>query len=237
MPSVGNGWLISVGLVGALCASFALWGFWGLVLVSCMLLLAGCVFYTGVVAHATLTHAVAATRGALSQQLESVEHDLSARLDSIESEIADLSDDDDDDYDYEYRERGPDVAVTDDDDDEDEENDEDRDSRIPTPGPGIAYIFQTLPARFQGSVIDTPRTYYFSLEEEKWTVSLSTDKCEVTRGKPATDADCAFEASKQMFLDVWHGNYVPSANDFLTGAIKCDNPRLLKDFVGSFKRE
>lgn len=39
-----------------------------------------------------------------------------------------------------------------------------------------------------------------------------------------------------MFLDVWSGNYVPSATDFLTGAIKPYNARLLEDFVAAFKK-
>ena len=99
----------------------------------------------------------------------------------------------------------------------------------------IAKIFQGLPKRFQKSNVKTARTYYFSLDDEKWTVSLTPDKCEVQAGKPAEDADCFFKASKQMFLDVWNGKHTPSAKDFLTGAIKSNNPLLLKDFVAAFK--
>jgi long-chain acyl-CoA synthetase len=101
----------------------------------------------------------------------------------------------------------------------------------------IANIFQSLPTRFQKGAVDKPRTFYFSLDEdEKWTVSLSKDACQVTPGKPAADADCFFKASKQMFLDVWNGKYVPSAKDFLMGTIKSNNPLLLKDFVAAFKK-
>ena len=101
----------------------------------------------------------------------------------------------------------------------------------------IAKIFQSLPKRFQTGVVDKPRTFYFSLDDdEKWTVSLAKDKCEVTPGKPAADADCFFKASKQMFLDVWSGKYVPSAKDFLMGTIKSNNPLLLKEFVAAFKK-
>jgi putative sterol carrier protein len=105
------------------------------------------------------------------------------------------------------------------------------------PASEIAKIFQSLPQRFEKGTVKKPRTFYFSLDEdEKWTVSLSPDKCEVMPGKPAADADCFFKASKQMFLDVWSGKYVPSAKDFLTGAIKSNNPLLLKDFVAAFKK-
>ena len=101
----------------------------------------------------------------------------------------------------------------------------------------VSKVFEGLPQMFQKGVVKTPRTFYFSLDDdEKWTVSMAPDKCEVTPGKPAGDADCFFKASKQMFLDVWNGKYVPSAKDFLTGAIKSNNPLLLKDFVAAFKK-
>ena len=105
------------------------------------------------------------------------------------------------------------------------------------PASEIATIFQSLPRKFQKGAVDKPRTFYFSLDDdEKWTVSLSKDKCEVTPGKPAQDADCFFKASKQMFLDVWSGKYVPSIKDFMTGSIKSNNPLLLKEFVAAFKK-
>ena len=102
----------------------------------------------------------------------------------------------------------------------------------------IGKIFQSLPGRFQKGNVKTPRTFYFSLDEdEKWTVALLPDKCEVTPGRPAQDADCFFKASKQMFLDVWGGKHTPSATDFITGKIKSNNPLLLKDFVAAFKKD
>ena len=101
----------------------------------------------------------------------------------------------------------------------------------------VAEVFQTLPKIFQKGAVKAPRTYYFSLgEDEKWTVSLSADKCEVKPGKPARDADCFFKASTEMFLDVWQGKYTPSAKDFLMGTIKSNNPMMLKDFIAAFKK-
>ena len=101
----------------------------------------------------------------------------------------------------------------------------------------ITKVFQALPKQFQKGAVKTPRTFYFSLgEDEKWTVSLSKDRCEVVAGKPAQDADCFFKASKEMFLDVWNGKHTPGPKDFLTGAIKSNNPMLLREFVGAFKK-
>ena len=97
---------------------------------------------------------------------------------------------------------------------------------------------------FEGAAQDVPEgqrqgtaTFYFSLgDDEKWTVALAKDKCEVTAGKPEQDADCFFKASEEMFLDVWNGKHTPSVKDFLTGAIKSNNPLLLKEFVAAFKK-
>jgi putative sterol carrier protein len=101
----------------------------------------------------------------------------------------------------------------------------------------VAKVFQTLPKMFQKGSLTKPRTFYFSLgDEEKWTVSLSPDKCEVTPGKPAADADCFFKASEQMFLDVWNGKHTPGPKDFLMGTIKSNNPIMLKEFVSAFKK-
>jgi putative sterol carrier protein len=100
----------------------------------------------------------------------------------------------------------------------------------------VAKVFEKLPTMFQKGSVKKPRTYYFSLDDdEKWTVALGLDRCEVTRGKGDADADCFFKASKQMFLDVWSGKYTPSAKDFIMGSIKSNNPMLLKEFVDAFK--
>lgn len=101
----------------------------------------------------------------------------------------------------------------------------------------VGKVFESLPQMFQKGNVKTPRTFYFSLgDNEKWTVALGTDKCEVKAGKPAEDADCFFKATTEMFLDVWNGRHTPSAKDFLTGAIKSNNPLLLKDFIAAFRK-
>jgi putative sterol carrier protein len=98
----------------------------------------------------------------------------------------------------------------------------------------IAKIFKGLPKKFNKKHVVKPRVFYFSLDDEKWTVRLSKDKCEVHSGRQ--DADCFFKASKAMFLKVWNGHHMPSAKDFLTGTIKSNNPMLLKEFVAAFKK-
>jgi putative sterol carrier protein len=101
----------------------------------------------------------------------------------------------------------------------------------------IAKVMKGLPKMFVKGNVKAPRTFYFSLgDKEKWTVSLAKDKCDVIAGKPDQDADCFFKASEEMFLEVWNGRHTPSAKDFLTGAIKSNNPLLLKEFVAAFRK-
>jgi putative sterol carrier protein len=100
----------------------------------------------------------------------------------------------------------------------------------------VSQVFERLPKLFQKGSLKVDRTFYFSLgEDEKWTVLLTKDKCTVTSGK-ADDADCFFKASTEMFLDVWNGRHTPSISDFMTGAIKSNNPILLKEFIAAFRK-
>jgi len=96
-------------------------------------------------------------------------------------------------------------------------------------------LFERLPKLFQKGSVTKERTYYFSLGDEKWTVILSKDLC-VVKPEKTEDADCFFKASMEMFLDVWSGRHTPSVTDFVTGAIKSNNPLMLKEFVAAFKK-
>ena len=100
----------------------------------------------------------------------------------------------------------------------------------------VAEIFAKLPGYYEkGRKVHEAKTFYFSLDDdEKWTVTLGAESCEVTPGK-TENADCFFKASKELFLDVWNGRYTPTAMDFLTGKIKSNNPLMLKDFIDAFR--
>lgn len=101
----------------------------------------------------------------------------------------------------------------------------------------VAQMFESLPNMFVKGSIKTPRVFYFSLDDvEKWTVTLDKDACTVTPGK-ADEADCFFKSTSKIFLDVWSGKKTPSATDFITGAIKSNNPLMLKEFVAAFQKK
>jgi putative sterol carrier protein len=100
----------------------------------------------------------------------------------------------------------------------------------------IEKVFKGLPKRFNKANVKAERTYYFSLsDEEKWTVHVTKEKCEVRKGHN-DGADCFFKGSTGMFLDVWNGKHQLGPADFLTGRVKSNNPVLLKDFVAAFKK-
>jgi putative sterol carrier protein len=100
----------------------------------------------------------------------------------------------------------------------------------------VEAIFKGLCKRFNKANVTAERSYYFSLgEDEKWTVRLTRDKCEVHRGQN-DEADCFFKGPAELFLDVWNGRHQLGPMDFLTGKVKSNNPVLLKDFVKAFQK-
>jgi putative sterol carrier protein len=101
----------------------------------------------------------------------------------------------------------------------------------------VERIFKGLCRRFNKENVETERSYYFSLgEDEKWTVRLTREKCEVQKGKNE-EADCFFKGPAELFLDVWNGRHQLGPKDFLTGRVKSNNPMLLKDFVKAFQKD
>ncbi len=100
----------------------------------------------------------------------------------------------------------------------------------------VEAIFKGLCKRFNKANVTAERSYYFSLgEDEKWTVRLTKEKCEVRKGKN-DEADCFFKGPAELFLDVWNGRHDLGPMDFLSGKVKSNNPVLLRDFVKAFQK-
>ena len=99
----------------------------------------------------------------------------------------------------------------------------------------VAEVFRLLPARFQVGRISKTLVYYFSIDEEKWTVTISPDLCVVERGKKAAEADCFVKTSTEIFLSTIRGEYMPSMKDIITGKLKTNNPILLSTFKSVFQ--
>jgi putative sterol carrier protein len=100
----------------------------------------------------------------------------------------------------------------------------------------ISKIFKGLAERFNKEQVTAERSYYFSLgEDEKWTVSIGRDSCEVRKGENKK-ADVFFKGPAELFLEVWNGRHQLGTGDFLTGKVKSNKPLLLKEFVAAFQK-
>jgi putative sterol carrier protein len=101
----------------------------------------------------------------------------------------------------------------------------------------VEEIFNNLSETFDASSVKVSTNYYFSLEDIKKTVFLDPQGCIVKNGKAVAEADCVCKTSKELFLKIWNEGYRPGMKDFLSGAIKSNNPGALKDFLVCFGKE
>jgi len=100
----------------------------------------------------------------------------------------------------------------------------------------IEQIFEGLCKRFNKANVKAERSYYFSLgDDERWTVAIRRDGCEVHRGQN-DGADVYFKGPAQLFLDVWNGRHDLGPKDFLTGRVRSNKPLALRDFVAAFQK-
>lgn len=95
----------------------------------------------------------------------------------------------------------------------------------------LEQIFAEIPENYNATGVDSPASIYFSIGEIKKTVQITPEGCQVTSGKILDNADCICKTSPDFFLKVWNEGYQPNMKDFLSGAIKSNNPSLLKTFL------
>ena len=100
----------------------------------------------------------------------------------------------------------------------------------------VSQVFRHMASRFQKGVAPRRLVYYFSIDDDKWTVIISPDSCEVLPGKTAEEADCFLKTSGEIFLGITRGDYNPSLTDFIMGRMKSNNPLLLQTFNAAFSR-
>jgi uncharacterized OB-fold protein len=98
----------------------------------------------------------------------------------------------------------------------------------------VTHIFRALASRFKKGVATREISYYFSIDEEKWTVFVTPEICEVREGKAVEQADCFLKTSAQIFVGTVKGDYTPSFMDLMSGKIKTNNPALLQTFKDIF---
>jgi len=99
----------------------------------------------------------------------------------------------------------------------------------------VEMIFTSLEKQFRPGSVKQPLSFYFSLEDEKWTVFLTPEKCQVKCGKATDSADCVLKTSPELFVKIWRDQYSPGAMDFMSGKIRSNAPQLLRDFQKAFE--
>lgn len=98
----------------------------------------------------------------------------------------------------------------------------------------VEEIFSSLESSFKAGVLRERHSFYFSIDDHKWTVVVDSESCSVERGKTVENADCFVKTSEEMFLKIYNGHHYPGVGDFLSGRIKSNNPYMMKTFVEVF---
>ncbi len=99
----------------------------------------------------------------------------------------------------------------------------------------IESLFSELEQRFVPGTVDAPLSYYFSLGDDRWTLRVTADRSEVTRGKVVGQADCVLKTSREIFERIVREAYTPTPQEFMTGRVKSNNVAHLITFQKAFQ--
>lgn len=98
----------------------------------------------------------------------------------------------------------------------------------------LGRFFRLLPSRYLSGKVNKTIVYYFSIEDEQWTVTISPDDCKVVEGKAVNEADCFLKTTKDILVKTYRGEYTPTLTDLMHGKIKTNRPDLLLKFKDVF---
>ena len=98
----------------------------------------------------------------------------------------------------------------------------------------IEAIIAEMESLFRKGVFAEETSFYFSVDDTPITVIIDDRSYAVERGKTIERPDCSCKTGSQMFGQIWNEGYRPGIMDFLGGAIKCDAPLLLPQFLRAF---
>lgn len=96
-------------------------------------------------------------------------------------------------------------------------------------------VFEELERRFDPSAVEAPLSFYFALGEDRWTLRMTPDSCDVARGKLVDSADCVLKTSPDTFRRIVREAYTPTPQEFMTGQIKTNNVAHLLTFQKVFR--
>ncbi len=91
----------------------------------------------------------------------------------------------------------------------------------------IERIFQEMPDRYRAGSA-SGGTYYFSVGDRKYTVTLSSDGCVVEDGKTVDKADYVLKTTPELFERMVIRGKMPGPIDIARGKVKTNDPLALK---------
>jgi long-chain acyl-CoA synthetase len=101
--------------------------------------------------------------------------------------------------------------------------------------PTIPEIFDNMPANYNAGVLSSPRSYYFSVGEDKYTVQLTPDSCTVEPGKTLDRCDCVLKTTPKLFKKMVLKGKMPGPIDIARGLIKTNDPAALAQLRDLFR--
>jgi len=89
-------------------------------------------------------------------------------------------------------------------------------------------IIESMPTRYRKGSFAGTKTFYFSVEGTKYTVTIADDACTIAEGRPDGDADVVLKTTEKLFKRMVLDGKMPGALDIARGKIKTNDPAGLK---------
>jgi hypothetical protein len=98
----------------------------------------------------------------------------------------------------------------------------------------VRQIFTSMPERYISGKVSASKSYYFSVGDQKWSVTLHPDRCEAVEGKSGT-ADVVLKADPKLFERMVLERKMPGPLDIARGKIKTNDPGALQELMSCFR--
>lgn len=95
-------------------------------------------------------------------------------------------------------------------------------------------IIEMMPTRYRKGSFTGTKTFYFSVDGTKYTVTFADDACTVAEGKPSSQADVVLKTTDKLFKKMVVDGKMPGPIDIARGKIKTNDPAALKALKGWF---
>jgi len=95
-------------------------------------------------------------------------------------------------------------------------------------------IIAEMGSLFRKGVFTEVTSFSFTLDGMAITVTIDAQSYAVEKDAAVERVDCSCRTSADMFSKIWYDGYRPGIMDFLGGAIRCDAPLMLPQFLMAF---